>query len=323
MGAGIISAYTFSSTRLFGDPFIADKENENLTLKKNIRIGIIGAENSHTVGYGKLFNIDKKFPGLEVKYVWGETEEFAKDAMERGGIPNMVKDPNDMLGKIDALIVDHRHAKYHLEPALPFVEKGIPAFIDKPFCYRASEGFQFLKKAREKGTPVTSFSSHAHSDESFDLKDQVSAMDDISHVVMYSPVDVESVYGGVFFYGVHIVQQMMQLFGENIDRVRVTRNNKNATASIAYDNGLLVTLIFMTEYYGWKILLQRKKGIFELTSRIEESDPSRAYRDMVEMFKTGKEPRPYQSILNCVSVLEAIEKSVTSQAWEKVEYLKI
>src|SRR3989339_1594578 len=67
--------------------------------EKPIRIGIIGAENSHTIKFGKLFNIEKKFPGVEVKYVWGETEEFAKNAMLKGQIPNMVKDPLEMLGK--------------------------------------------------------------------------------------------------------------------------------------------------------------------------------------------------------------------------------
>src|SRR5262245_63959717 len=30
---------------------------------KKIRIGIIGAENSHTIGYGEIFNRDRKFPG--------------------------------------------------------------------------------------------------------------------------------------------------------------------------------------------------------------------------------------------------------------------
>ena len=108
-----------------------------------VRIGIIGAENSHTVGYGRLFNVDKKFPGVEVKYVWGETEAFARNAMEKGSIPNMVKDPLEMMGKIDALIVDHRHPKYHLEAATPFVKAGIPTFIDKPFCYRVEEGKTF------------------------------------------------------------------------------------------------------------------------------------------------------------------------------------
>src|SRR5690348_13117802 len=43
---------------------------------KPIRIGIIGAENSHTVEYGQIFNRDRKFPGCEVIGVWGETPEF-------------------------------------------------------------------------------------------------------------------------------------------------------------------------------------------------------------------------------------------------------
>ena len=71
-------------------------------------IGIIGAENSHTIHYGKMFNIEKRFPGFEAKYVWGETAALAERAKEKGGIPTIVKDPNEMLGKIDALIVDHR-----------------------------------------------------------------------------------------------------------------------------------------------------------------------------------------------------------------------
>ncbi|MDP2338312.1 MAG: hypothetical protein Q8N05_18055 [Bacteroidota bacterium] len=70
-------------------------------VNKPIRIGIIGAENSHTIGFGKLFNIDKLFPGVEVKYVWGETEEFARAAMDKGQIPNRMEDPMEMLGKIE------------------------------------------------------------------------------------------------------------------------------------------------------------------------------------------------------------------------------
>jgi predicted dehydrogenase len=190
---------------------------------RDMVIGIIGAENSHTIGYGKMFNTDKKFPGMEVKYVWGETEEFAKWAMEKGNIPNMVSDPNDMLGKIDALIVDHRHAKYHLEAATPFVKAGIPTFIDKPFCYRASEGKEFLAMAREAGTPVTSFSSVRQSDATFDKKKQLETLGEFNHVVSLGPADMNSQYGGIFFYGVHIIEPMLFLFGENINRVLVLK----------------------------------------------------------------------------------------------------
>ncbi len=295
----------------------------NVPPEKTIRIGIIGAENSHTIGFGKMFNTDKKFPGMEVKYVWGETDEFTKNAMEKGNIPNQVKDPNEMLGNIDALIVDHRHPKYHLEPAVPFIKEGIPTFIDKPFCYRASEGKDFLQLAKKSGTPVTSYSSIAHSAATFDLKEQVKNMEGISEVICTGPGDFDSPYGGIFFYGVHIVQPMMYIFGEDIERVRVTRNGSYGNASLQFSSGLFATLIIKEKARGWETFVETPKQLVELKPRVEETEPPKNYADMAEMFRTGREPRSHQSILNCVSVLEALEKSGKTERWEDVEYVKV
>ena len=290
-------------------------------VKKPIRIGIIGAENSHTVGYGKMFNTDKKFPGVEVLYVWGETEEFAKNAMEKGNIPNMVKDPLEMLGKIDALIVDHRHAKYHLAAATPFIKAGIPTFIDKPFCYRVSEGKEFLALARKTGTPVSSYSTVAYTNATLDWKKQVAVMGKINQVIRCGTVDIESEYGGIFFYGVHLLQPVMNIFGEDIERVKVTRNGKKGSAGLVFKSGLYATLIFKNVYSpNWETFVETTEGLVELKSRVTESDPEICYVDMVEMFRTGKEPRSHESILSDVAVLEALEKSVTSQQWETVVY---
>jgi predicted dehydrogenase len=285
---------------------------------KEIMIGIIGAENSHTRGFGKLFNIDKAFPGVEVKYVWGETEAFAKDAMERGGIPNMVKDPKEMMGKIDALIVDHRHAKYHLEAALPFVKEGIPTFIDKPFCYRVEEGARFLEIARSRGTPVTSYSSIAHSDATLDIKEQLAELGEINQIIRSGPVELDSPYGGVFFYGVHIVQPLLYMFEQKVEKVRVNENGENSGANLIFDNGMMASLVFTTKKYGWQTFVETDEGIVELQSRVEEKKPAKNYVDMVTMFQTGKEPRSHQSILEGVAVLEALEKSVNSGQWETV-----
>ena len=95
-----ISTLAFSSTTAFASQLMSKPDQK----PKQIRIGIIGAENSHTIGFGKIFNVEKKFPGVEVKYVWGETDEFASNAAAKGEIPNIVKEPKEMLGKIDALI---------------------------------------------------------------------------------------------------------------------------------------------------------------------------------------------------------------------------
>ena len=286
--------------------------------KNTIRIGIIGAENSHTIGFGRLFNIEKKFSRCKVFYVWGETDAFAQNAADKGEIPNIVKDPSEMMGKIDALIVDHRHPRYHLKAALPFVKVGIPTFVDKPFCYRVEEGIEFLKIAKELKTPVTSFSSIAQSEGTMDMKEQISTIGNIEHIVWYGPADVESKYGGIFFYGVHIVQPLMNVFGEDIEKVRVTRHDKQTTASVIFNSGYLATLIF-TKGRERGVILVTADGEMKLKSRVSESDPPKNYVDMVEMFRTGKEPRGHQSILKCVAVLEALEKSVISQNWETVE----
>lgn len=283
-----------------------------------IKIGIIGAENSHTIGFGKTFNVNQVFPGVSVEYVWGETEEFAIKAMEEGQIPNRVIDPNEMLGKIDALIVDHRHGKFHLDAAMPFIESGIPTFIDKPFCYRLEAGSAFLQKAKAIGTPVTSYSSIAHSEHTFDMKHQIEAMSEIGQVVMYGPCDIESPYGGVFFYGPHLVEPIIYLFGLEVEKVRMTDNGKNSSAQLIYKNGMPVTLIF-TKNYKWQLFVSTGDALKEISSRLDSKVPGKNDVDMVNMFKTGKEPRSHESILTGIAVLEALERSLTSQTWEKIE----
>ena len=288
-------------------------------------IGIIGAENSHTIHYGKMFNIEKRFPGFEAKYVWGETAALAERAKEKGGIPTIVKDPNEMLGKIDALIVDHRRGDQHLEPATPFVKAGIPTFIDKPFCFSTQKAREFLSMAREAGTPVTSFSTIAHSYDTLDMKKQLDQMKDINQVVRYGPADLNSEYGGIYFYGPHLVQPLLYLFDEKVVSARVNRNfsnSKNSSAALVYENGMMITLIFTTKKYGWQTFIETDEGVRELKSTLSKSedDLGKAYIDMVEMFKTGVEPRSHESIIGGVAVLEALYNSSVSGQWETVSY---
>ena len=304
-----LSTVAFSSTSV-----ISAKPDQ-----KTLRIGIIGAENSHTAGYGRLFNVDKSFPGAEVVYVWGETDAFAASAREKGSIPNIVKNPNDMLGKIDALIVDHRHPKFHLEAAIPFIKAKIPTFIDKPFCYRVSEGKEFLSLARSIGTPVSSWSTSAHTDKNADMKKRIDELGDLKNFVAFAPVDIQSQWGGVFFYGVHIIDNILNIFGDNVEKVRVTKQGNTATGSLLFNNGMLATVIFTTAGGSGRsgYFAESKKGIVEVISDVKETVPPKAYIDMVELFRTGKNARSHDRILYSMGVLEALEKSVNSDNWEK------
>lgn len=122
-----------------------------------MNIAIIGAENSHAAAISSIINIEKKIRGFRVTHIWGETKAYAKQTAQKGNIPEIVKDPNEMIGSIDALIVDHRHGKHHLAAAEPFIEKKIPVFIDKPFCYRLNKG-----KVNSTGTVFFKKGIYAH-----------------------------------------------------------------------------------------------------------------------------------------------------------------
>ena len=172
--------------------------------------------------------------------------------------------------------------------------------------------------ARERGTPVTSYSTIAQTASTFDMKDQLGDLDHINQVIRYGPVDLDSKYGGIFFYGVHLVQPLLYMFGEDVRKVLVSRDGTNGSASLVFKSGLYATLIFKRASYGWETFIETKNGLTELKSRVQETDPPKQYVDMVEMFRSGKEPRSHESILKCVAVLEAMEKSVSTGNWEEV-----
>ena len=311
-GIAFASSLT-SSSKVFAN------QPKKVVNNKNIKIGIIGAENSHTAAFGKLFNVDKIFPNIEVVYVWGETEAFARVAAQKGNIPNIVNEPIDMLGKIDALIVDHRHGKYHLDAAMPFLEERIPMFIDKPFCYRRKKGEEFLNKARELNTPVTSYSSIAHSYATFEIKKQLSEIESKENLLMYGPIDLNSKYGGVFFYGPHLIEPLIYIIDSMAIKVRVNKNNGSGSANIIFDNGTFATLIFSIKNRGWQTFVETKSGFVELKPSFNKRVPSKSDLDMVTMFKTGKEPREHKSIIHGIAILEALEKSSISGQWEDIE----
>jgi len=281
---------------------------------KKVRVGIIGAENSHTAAIGRTFNGNKKFPGVEIVAVWGETDEFAKNAAEKGLIPKIVKRQEELMGMIDALIIDHRHPCYHVEAAVPFVEAGIPTFVDKPFCYRVKEGQMLIEVAEKRGTPITSLSSAAFGPALDDLAVQVAELKDVKSVVLTGPSDIKSKYGGIFFYGIHTMERMIKLFGDKIEAVRATRNGDNVTFQFQYAGGLIVTYIPVNQWDTW---VAQPDGMKKLEPRVKNEDGTLyMYSAIVKMFQTGQEPRTHASLLPPIAALEAMERSALSGDWE-------
>ncbi|NLX04709.1 MAG: Gfo/Idh/MocA family oxidoreductase [Phycisphaerae bacterium] len=294
-----------------------------------MRIGIIGAENSHTAAVAKTLNVDKTCGRARVVAVWGETKAYAEDAAAKGEIPTIVRKQSEMLGMdLDGVMIDHRHAKFHVPAAIPFVEARIPVFVDKPFSWTVGEGWKLIQLARKKGVAITSFSVLPEQ-ESFQkgFKKQVREAGRVLSINSTGPCDLNSKWGGIFFYGIHQVDAILKAFGYGIDAVQVIkagRGNPNAVAVMTYrEGGPVVSMecIAQGQAGGFIFRAVGEKGRVDYNYQADANQYLGGVRKFLMMFKTGKEPHTPREMLEPIAVLEALNKSVKSGKRVKVAKL--
>lgn len=281
------------------------------------RLGIVGAENSHTAAIAKVLNIDRLVAGFEVTHVWGETQAFAKKAAEAGRIPNIVRRPQEMLSHVDCVMVDHRHGKHHLKAVTPFVKAGVAVFVDKPMSTSLAEAKLFLKFRRKMGVPVTTMSAVPHQACVKKMKLKLAKLGVLKAVHLNGPGDPKSKWGGVFFYGIHQVDLMVELFGAGAVDVTAVMNGPGFTGVVSYPKGLTVT-IGMPGVKGFSVTAVGAEGTLHERIVNDKNAYLATTRLFTGMFKTGKEPFGDERMLAPVAVLEAMQESLSLKARVKV-----
>lgn len=143
------------------------------------KIGIIGSDNSHADAFPQLVNLpDKKtgemlFPDFKVTSIFGLEKERTEQVAINGKIDEIVGKPEDMMGKVDAVMVVFRHGDLHAQYALPFIEAGIPTWLDKPFTIKNEDAKKVFEAASKKNTLVTGGSTVKYTYDVLMLKNAV------------------------------------------------------------------------------------------------------------------------------------------------------
>lgn len=298
--------------------FIAISTND-LKGKHMKKIGIIGAENSHSAAISHTINVKKRIPGFRVVAIWGETRKFAEKSALKGNIPTIVKKTEDMLGMVDAIIVDHRHGKHHLCAALPYLEAKIPLFIDKPFCYRLSEGKRFLDRAAKLRVPVTSFSTIPKQASFVKALKAIKKLGTLETLVTTGPCDIMSKYGGIFFYGIHQLDGILRGAGYAVESVQLNRGKTHSTATLFYKSGAVATMnLIRGRWCKFHISAWGEKGRVDEQIMSDEDPYLAGIKEFTGMFRTGKTSETRETILTPIAVLEALEKSLKEKRRVKV-----
>lgn len=289
-----------------------------------MRIGIVGAENSHTALIAGILNVDRAVPGFHVTHVWGETHEFAAKAARDSEIPCIVTDPGDMLTEVDAVIVDHRDGKHHASAARPFIEHGIPVFVDKPFCTDLEEGLSLVRLARGRNCAITSFSTLPLEQSVCEFASGLQGIGKLRSLVTAGPCDIDGPYSGVFFYGVHQVETVLSLVDSRPVSVMTTRSGADGVATVVFEGGFIATLQCLNDWWGgggFHAFACGDEGTETAHLTSEEKPFLTGVKLFCEMFATGVEPVPPQRYLTGVAVLAAMRESFATGRPVAVERL--
>ncbi len=140
--------------------------------------------------------------GAEITHVWCDRAEDARAVAQSAGIANRVNNPADVIGSVDAVIIPTDKGEEHLDRARPFVEAGLPVFIDKPLTIRADHLQQFVAW-HKAGKPICSSSAMRYAREFLDLRQQLAEIGKLRLIVAtcakswerYGIHALEAVYG--------------------------------------------------------------------------------------------------------------------------------
>ena len=278
-----------------------------------IRFGVIGTENSHVNEACKKFNLEKGIEGGVVEALYpgeGDTLEHVKEVQKEGNVPLLVDKPEDMLGKIDAVIIMNRHARYHCKYAKLFLENNVPTFIDKPFSCDLEEAKEVIALSHKTETWFSS-SSTVWKTSSFQnfFKVTKEELGFIHSGMVGGPFDFESEFGGVFFYGIHAVEMLLNGFGYDIKTISAKLYGKNCWVITTMESGRLITLHLIGEGGGeFQVLAHCGKG-----SRYLKVDTSDGYdigfKDLINGIRSNIRPLTDEQLLMPIKVLLAIDKS--------------
>lgn len=144
-------------------------------------------------------------PSARVTHVWAQEAAISESIARSTGIENVVERLEDMTGEVDAVILARDDPENHREMAGPFLEAGVPIFIDKPLCY-SEEDLEWFAGHHAAGRFLMSCSSMRYANEGRILKQELSALGKLELVTAVGKKDWKK-------YGIHLLEAIFSILG--------------------------------------------------------------------------------------------------------------
>lgn len=281
------------------------------------KIAILGCENSHADSYLDFIVKDKIYTDIEVLGIYSDEEDANIRLSEKYGVPVM-ENYDSLVGRVDGIVITARHGDNHYKYAKPYMESGIPMYIDKPITVSEEDAVAFKADLIKHNIRVCGGSILKFPQEVQEFKKNVAeeTYGKVFGGFARAPVYMENAYGNFFFYAQHLVQTVGEIFGYFPNSVK------------AYVNGDIITCIARYDQYdvcmtftegNYKYIAGISCAECAITKELNLDDcfqlEFKAFYDIL----TGKEQeQPYDEFFAPVFFLNAIDRSIKSGNEEKV-----
>src|SRR4029079_6053891 len=134
-----------------------------------------------------------------------------KKEMEKLGV-TLVDKPEQMIGKVDGMLIESQQGGVHWERARPFLEAGVPCFIDKPLTCGVADARKLVELSVRKKAPIFSASSLRYAPEVVQFVADPKP-GKVLGAFTYGPAPLQERNPGLYHYGIHPVEVLYTLMG--------------------------------------------------------------------------------------------------------------
>ena len=282
------------------------------------RIGLIGLDTSHVTAVTKALNnprpeddwggykVTAAFPTAgspDMPASIDRLEGFTKSVKEMG--VELVGSIEELLGKVDVVMLESVDGRRHLAEALPVIKSGKRLYIDKPLAASLADAIAIFNAAEKYNNPVWSTSSLRYMEGVKEVKE--GKVGKILGANTYGDGYIEPNHPDLFYYCIHGIELLFALMGTGCKSVvRVHQADMDVVVG-TWEDGRVGT------FRGGRTGKRDYGATVFGENDIEIISKSRGYAPMWEevlkFYDTGVIPIKPEETLNLFAFMEAGEES--------------
>jgi hypothetical protein len=240
-------------------------------------------------------------PGAKVTHIncVGDGGFTAEHVAKCSLIPHVAAKPTDVIGQVDAVVIATDIGSEHVARARPFVEAGLPVFVDKPLVDNEADLRTFMRWV-EQGKAILSTSAMRYCKEFAPYRLSTHDLGELRFVSTTTAKAWET-------YGIHALEGIYPILGPGFLTARNVGTRQRNVVHLTHRCGADVIVVASADMYGGfgAIQLCGTAG----KAQVAMADTFYAFKTQLEAFvqylRTGVRPFPFTETIELMKLVIA------------------